>query len=164
MTHSALDVKRQRLDAQGCLNRHPQAVKDERFGSDPFFDPEDLIQVKYEMLRCARLDGRAVSDAARDFGFSRVSFYQARDAFDKEGLPGLLPRKRGPKQRHKLSEEIVRFAMETRLRETSVTVAGLTERIAERFGVRVHPRSIQRALAAQKKKRPGAGRMTGRQR
>jgi transposase len=159
MTHSALDLKHQRLEAQGCLNRHPLAVKDEQFGTDKrFFDPHDLIQVKYEMLRRVRCDKRPVSDAARHFGFSRVSFYQARDAFDKEGLPGLLPRKRGPKQRHKLSEEIVRFAMETRLRETSVTVAGLTERIAERFGVRVHPRSIQRALAAQKKKRPGAGR------
>jgi len=158
MSDSAHDLKRRRLQAQGCLNRRPLTVKDEQFGADRFFDPEDLIQVKYEMLRRVRCDKRPVSDAARDFGFSRISFYQLRDAFDKEGLTGLLPRKRGPKERHKLSGEIVRFAMETRLRETSVTVAGLTERIAERFGVRVHPRSIQRALTAQKKKRPGAGR------
>ena len=66
------------------------------FWGGEFFDPRDLVQVKYEMLRRAREEGVAVSRAAEAFGFSRVAFYQIQRAFESEGLAGLLPRRRGP--------------------------------------------------------------------
>ena len=71
---------------------------------DPFFDARDLVQVKYEMLRRARQDGSTVSDAAAAFGFSRPSFYEAKAAYESGGLPGLLPKRPGPRRAHKLSE------------------------------------------------------------
>ena len=43
--------KRAALRRHGCLHRHPERVRDERFINHEFFDPEDLVQVKYEMLR-----------------------------------------------------------------------------------------------------------------
>jgi transposase len=146
--------KQEVLRKQCCLNPHPHTVRDELFSSDDFFDPCDLPQVKYEMLRRVAHDKSPVSKVASDFGFSRVSFYQARSAFQNEGLSGLLPRKRGPKDRHKLTGEVMRFVNETRAGEESTGPVLLAQRIKERFGIRVHPRSLQRAVAAQKKKLP----------
>lgn len=148
-------TKQELLRRNSCLNPRPHTVKDELFGSDDFFDPCDLPQVKYEMLRRVAHDKKPVSASAGDFGFSRVAFYQARDAFEKEGLCGLLPRKRGPRDRHKLTAEVMRFVNQTREGEEAIGPILMAQRIEERFGIRVHPRSIQRAMAAQKKKHPG---------
>ena len=64
----------------------------------PFFDPEDLVQVKYEMLRRVREEGAAVTQASAAFGFSRPSFYAAQAAFQEAGLPGLVPQRPGPRR------------------------------------------------------------------
>jgi hypothetical protein len=90
------DSKSRALWKQGALHTRPEHVRDPLFQHSEFFDPRDLVLVKYEMLRRARVEGQSVAAAARAFGFSRVAFYQARDAFQQEGLPGLLPRRRGP--------------------------------------------------------------------
>lgn len=82
-------------------------MADPLFRDSAFFDPSDLVQVKYEMLRSVERDGRAVVEAAEAFGLSRPVYYVARELFNREGLPGLLPRKRGPKRPHKLTEETV---------------------------------------------------------
>ena len=91
------------LRNQGTLNVHPEQVRDELFLGHDFFDPSDLLQVKYEMLRKRRVEGASVTRAAEVFGFSRPSFYQALEAFEAEGLSGLIPHRRGPKQAHKLT-------------------------------------------------------------
>ena len=78
----------------------PQEVTDELFaGGGEFFDPHDIVQVKYEMLRRVVEDGQPVSEAIRAFGFSsRQAFYRARLAFEHHGLAGLMPGKRGAKK------------------------------------------------------------------
>ena len=81
------DPKVAALREARCLNPHPEAVTDEAFGSQEFFDARDAVQVKYEMVR-------------------RV-----------------------------------------RVADPSLRAADLVEPIDARFGVRVHPRSIERALA-----------------
>jgi hypothetical protein len=90
-----------------ALNPRPDEVADPAFnGGNPFFDAQDLVQVKYEMLRRVREDGQAVSQASATFGFSRPSFYEAQAAFSQSGLPGLVPQRPGPKRAHKLSEAV----------------------------------------------------------
>ena len=147
------DAKLQTLQQQGTLNPRPKDVSDELFVQDGFFDPRDLVQVKYEMLRRVQADGKSVTDAAASFGFSRPSFYQALSAFEQDGLIGLVPHKRGPKQAHKLTDEVMTFMMETRQKEPSVLPAELARLIRERFGTTVHPRSIERSLRRHQKKR-----------
>ena len=93
------DTKTRTLQQQGTLNPRPKTVRDELFLQDDFFDPRDLVQVKYEMLRRVRTEGTSVTDAAANFGFSRPSFYQAQSAFEQDGLAGLVPHKRGPSRR-----------------------------------------------------------------
>ena len=68
------DSKSLALRQQGCLNPHPEQVKDELFQAREFFDPRDLVQVKYEMLRRVEADGLPVNRSAATFGFSRPSF------------------------------------------------------------------------------------------
>ena len=83
--------KREALKRYGTLNPHPDGVTDPLFQTGDFFDPDDLVQVKYEMLRRVRVDKQSVSQSASAFGFSRPTYYQAEDDFQREGLAGLLP-------------------------------------------------------------------------
>jgi transposase len=147
------DAKLRTLQQQGTLNPRPKTVRDELFLQDEFFDTRDLVQVKYEMLRRVGIEGKSVTDAAANFGFSRPSFYQAQSAFEQNGLAGLVPLKRGPKQAHKLTEEILTFIGEVRQKEPSIRLPDLVKRIQERFGTKVHPRSIERSLLRHQKKR-----------
>ncbi len=141
------DPKLAALRAERSLNPRPEAVSDQRFAASGFFDARDLVQVKYEMVRRVRVDGDPVSHAAREFGFSRPSFYEARAALDAGGLPGLVPARPGPRRASKLTGEVVAFARERLAADPQLRSAGLVELIAERFGVRVHRRSVERALA-----------------
>jgi transposase len=135
------------LKAQGAAHPRPQDVTDSLFRESPFFDPHDLVQVKYEMLRRVRLDQRRVSEAAADFGFSRPSFYAARAAFSEGGLPGLLPKKRGPHQPHKLTDDVLEVLATARTDEGAVPRApALAALLKDRFGITAHPRSIERRL------------------
>ena len=91
------DLKLAALAASGAVNTHAQEVHDPAFIGSDFFDARDLVQVRYEMLRRVRLDGRAIAEAAASFGVSRPTFYKAQADFARAGLVGLLPTKRGPK-------------------------------------------------------------------
>jgi transposase len=110
------------------------------------------VQVKYEMLRRARVEGQAVGTSAAACGVSRPTFYQAQAAFRDRGLPGLLPQKRGPRHAHKLDDAVMAFVNELRAAE-SLGARALAQRVEARFGVTVHPRSLERALRRQEKKR-----------
>lgn len=148
------DDKAKALRQRGCLNPRPERVRDELFDADEFFDPQDLVQVKYEMLRRVRAENRTVSRAAEDFGFSRPSFYEAQRQFDQEGLVGLVPKKRGPRAGHKLTPEIVDELAQAQSEDPSLGVEGLVEWVRNRFGKKVHRRSVERALARRKKNSP----------
>ena len=147
------DGKRKRLRRQSNLNPRAENVSDPLFEQDAFFDPRDLMQVKYEMLRRVRVDDQPISKAAANFGFSRPAFYAIWQAFERCGLSGLLPKKRGPQRRHKLTDEIVDYLNNTIRTEGRLTASVLVERVQKRFGVKLHPRSIERGLDGAKKKR-----------
>jgi transposase len=69
-------------------------------------------------------------------------------------LPGLLPRKRGPKGGHKLNVEVIDALVEARAKDASASLALLVELLRARFGLKVHPSSVLRALERQEIKRP----------
>ena len=137
-----------------ALNPRPQTVSDSAFTSadNAFFDARDLVQVKYEMLRRVREDGRPVSQAAADFGFSRPSFYDAQAVFGAAGLPGLVPQRPGPKRAHKFSEEVVDRLERALEADPSLNSAQLAQQLEEELGLRVHRRSVERALSRRRKK------------
>lgn len=145
------DDKTEALRQRGCLNSSPERVKGELFRTEEFFDPKDLVQVKYEMLRRVRIEGDSVTHAASDFGFSRPSFYEALRQFEEEGLVGLVPKKRGPRGGHKLTAEVVDTLRKALAADPSLAAEDLVELVRIKFGQTVHRRSIERALARGKK-------------
>jgi transposase len=139
--------RQQALQDQRAVHPHPEAVTDPLFRDSAFFDPNDLVQVKYEMLRSVEKDGRAVVEAAEAFGLSRPVYYVTRELFSRDGLPGLLPHKRGPKRAHKLTDEALAALAQT-VQEAERMPSGteLAALLAERSGISAHPRSILRRL------------------
>ena len=148
---NARDPKVKALREDGALNTRP--VEDELFRDSEFFDPRDLVQVKYEMLRKVHKDGQSVSRVTEAFGFSRPTFYKAQADFEQEGVVGLIPQKRGPRSRHKLTDEVLDFVESVRA-EAKVSVAEIVEQVEVHFGLRVHRRSLERALSRRGKKTP----------
>lgn len=146
------DQKSKILAQQGVLNPQPDRVKDPLFKESDFFDPRDLVQVKYEMIRRVQAEGKTVAGATNAFGFSRPSFYQAQSALSKEGLSGLIPKKRGPRTRYKLTDEVMGFIEGLCIENAPVSPKDLVMRIHDRFNLKVHQRSIERALESRKKK------------
>ena len=141
------DPKVAALREDRSLNPRPEAVRDPAFAGSEFLDARDMVQVKYEMVRRVRVDGGSVSRSAADFGFSRPSFYEAAAAIDAGGLAALVPARPGPRRAHKMSDPVVEFARGQLGADPTLRAADLVGPIQERFGVRVHPRSVERALA-----------------
>ena len=147
MARRGPDRKAGELAKTRTLNPHPEAVLDAQFTSSEFFDPADLVQVKYEMVRRVEVEGTAVNAAARSFGFSRQSYYTAAAALAAGGLPALVPAKPGPRRAHKLSRQVVDHLESLLAADPTLRSVELAQAVADRFGISVHPRSVERALA-----------------
>ena len=149
---SSEDPKVTALRESRCLNPHPEQVTDPAFLADGFFDARDAVQVKYEMVRRVSVDGAPVTATAAAFGYSRPSYYQAAAALAESGLDGLVPARPGPRGGHKLTGQILTWAEEQLAAAPALRPAQLPDRIEEAFGVRVHPRSVERALARRRER------------
>ena len=146
------DDKVQALRRFGSLNPFPDLVIDPLFLSQEFFDARDLVQVKYEMLRHVHQEGMPVAHAARLFGLSRTAFYRAWEALQQQGVPGLIRERPGPRAAHKLTDTVLDFVEEQRATDPTRHVAELLRNIRRKFGLSVHPRSLERALERRRKK------------
>lgn len=143
--------RKEQLRKQGIRHPNPDRVGADLLVRSPFFDVHDLMQMKYEMLRSVSVDQQSVAKAARMFGLSRVAYYHARKQYQKHGLAGLMPRRRGPKHPHKFTSEVMFFIDE------QLVLSGeqpdwnlLNQQIKARFGTKVHPRSVERAVKRKK--------------
>jgi transposase len=144
--------RRAALDRQGLLNPAASSVRDALFADNGFFDPRDIVQVRYEMLRAGRGGERSVTETAAAFGVSRATYYQTLAAFGEDGLAGLIPEKRGPRGAHKLTDEVVDFVAGELVQHPALDSQAMAEAVADRFGVHVHRRSVERAIARRGKK------------
>jgi transposase len=141
------------LKSQGTLNPSPQKVRDPLFQNEEFFDPRDIVQVKYELLRRVLVEKQSITNAVKSFGVSRLFFYRIHDAFEKQGLHGFIPERRGPKQAHKLTAEVLEVVDQQIAKDPSSNSTQLKKAIEESCGLVVHTRSIERALLRRRKKK-----------
>lgn len=130
------------LQESGLVHANPGAVHAPLFtcGAD-FFLAADKVQVKYEMLRAHLADGLPVAEAAYSHGYSRAAFYLVSASFEQLGMAGLLDERRGRRGPVKLAPEIVEFIRA----DASGSGAQIAEQVADRFGVRLHRRTVERA-------------------
>jgi hypothetical protein len=84
-----------------------------------------------------------VTVAAAAHGYSRAAFYLVAASFEQAGMAGLLDERRGRRGPVKLRPEIAEFIRAA----PPASGAALAEQVAERFGVVLHRRTIERARA-----------------
>ena len=149
------DPKTAALRQEGTLNPSPEKVGDPKFQGSDFFDPRDLVQVKYEMLRRVSVDKVSVTQTTAEYGISRPTYYQARASFDEAGVAGLVPKKTGPRGPHKLQGEVLAFVEKQVVPGDPIRSRELAMLVLQEFSVNVHPRTIERALRGKKTARRG---------
>ncbi len=135
-----------------AFNAKAPEVRDELFLKNAFFDPQDLVQVKYELLRKVAKEDFEVKEAVRLFGLSRQYYYKIKTSFDRKGMEGLAPEKRGPKHPFKLTDDIIGFVNKMAEEGRTATNQRIAEKVEARFKVAVHPRTIQRIRGQKKTK------------
>jgi transposase len=135
---------------EGTLNPVPEKVHDPKFRDNEFFDPHDIVQVKYEMLRRVSVENASVANATEEYGVSRPTYYQTKASFDEVGIAGLVPKKRGPRGPHKLQGAVLAFIQEQLVPGEPIRARQLAKLIQQKFDLHVHPRTIERAVAVKK--------------
>lgn len=138
------------LREEGTVNPTPDEVRDPKFQENEFFDPHDLVQVKYEMLRRVSVEKAPVRAATVEYGFSRPTYYQTKASFDKGGVAGLVPEKRGPRGPHKLRGRALAFVQQQLVAGEPVRARELAKVVRQKFDLNIHPRTIERAVAGKK--------------
>jgi transposase len=131
------------LEQAGLVHPRADQVSATVFSGDqPFFLPDDKVQVTYEMLRAHLLDGITAGESARIHGYSRAAFYLVLGAFAERGMLGLLDQKRGRRGPVKITPDIRSFLDAA---DPSRSGAELAREIEHRFGVGLHRRTVERA-------------------
>ena len=145
-----MNEKDELLKESGVFNLRVELVIDDLFQKFDFFDPKDLVQVKYEMVRRVQQDGWTVSHAAKKFGFSRTAYYKIQNTFNKEGISGFIPKQRGPKSPHKLNTDIMNFLditiSKSKSNDNKLNSIELSAIVKNKFNIKIHPRTIEKAL------------------
>jgi transposase len=154
MPNNTPPSKRQALQASGTFNAGHARVGHPLFQGSEFFDPQDLLQLKYESLRALKQDHYSLAQAAKEFGLSRPTLYLAQAHFQAQGLPGLLPAKPGPRKAHKLGAEVLQYLQELAAAQPELDASQLAVRLRQRFKVKVHPRTLEKALKSKAKRGP----------
>lgn len=132
------------LQRARCLHQHPERVQDEYFTNQPeFFDPKDIVQVKYELLRRCEVEGKEVASACQDFGFSRTTYYKTHQAFFHGGLPHLMGKSRGRPHPIKLTEKVQGFLIAEKARNNKLSAREAAKMLKERYQVQLTERMIQ---------------------
>ncbi len=134
------------LKKEGMLNSKPERVLHPLFQNQAFFDPLDLLQVRYEMLRSARAEELTVTEACHLFGFSREYFYRLERDFMSSGYTGLLGSTRGRRPLVALNQEIVNFIIHRKMSEPRLTGEELRQELKDIYQVDCSRRTVERII------------------
>lgn len=138
--------KKDFLISEGLINRRVKRVRHPLFDSLDFFDPLDLPQVKYELLRSARVEKLSVLQACELFGFSREYFYRLERLFMKRGYVGLLGSPKGRRPIIALNYEIVGFIAHRKMQDHTLSGENLRGEIFDRYHVDCSRRTVERVI------------------
>jgi len=136
--------KEEVLRENGSFNPQYSRVSDMMFQNSRFFDARDIVQVKYEMLRSVQSGERNVSQASKEFGFSRESYYKNKRLFEADGLGALVPRKPGARSAYKFNDEGKAFVTGYAKEHPHAKSNEISRQMEQQTGLKVHPRTIDR--------------------
>jgi transposase len=140
------ESKRAFLKNEGLLNSKPQRVSHPLFETLDFFDPFDLPQVRYEMIRSARVEKMSVLEACQLFGFSREYFYKLERAFMSRGYIAMLGSTMGRRPIIALNQEIINFIAHQKIEQPGVSGEKLRQQIQRLYKVDCSRRTVERIV------------------
>jgi len=142
-------LKKDTLMENGTFNKNHAKVTEQRFVNDDFYDPQDLVQVKYEMLRTASESGRNINEIAGRFGFSRAAFYKIKTSFEKEGVSSFVPEKSGPRKARKLTLEYQDFIDSYIVQNPGASSGNIAAMLQKERGLKISRRTVERYRSRQ---------------
>jgi transposase len=143
------DSKRSKTDAlieEGTFNPAPNKVRNPKFRTGEFFDPRDVVQVKYELLRRVSIDKVSVTEASGEYGVSRPTYYQAKADFNMAGIAGLVPAKPGPRGPSKIDDDVLAFLRARVVMGEPLRARKLAKLVSDKLDIELHPRTIERVF------------------
>jgi len=140
------DTKKKFLEQEGLINPKPERVSHPLFETLNFFDPLDLPQVRYEMIRAARVGNISVSEACKLFGFSREYFYKLERSFMARGYVALLGSTMGRRPIIAINQEVVNFIVHRKIEEPKVSGENLRQEIRRLYNVDCSRRTVERTV------------------
>lgn len=140
------ETKKKFLQQEGLLNPKPERVYHPLFETLDFFDPLDLPQVRYEMIRVARVENISVADACKLFGFSREYFYKLERAFMARGYVALIGSTMGRRPIIALNQEVVNFIVHRKIGEPKLSGENLRQEIRRLYNVHCSRRTVERIV------------------
>jgi transposase len=141
------------LKSSGSYNERHKDVKMTLFNDDEFYDPSDIVQVRYEMLRGVREHELSIDEALKQYGMSRTTYYNAKEAFEEAGVVGLIPEKRGPKgsrMNPKAEECILAYLSD----HPKATTSEVCRRVLSATGITVSESTMRRFIK-NRREQPG---------
>jgi len=141
--------KQKALQQHGTLNprRRMCAILCSRTANSSI---QRLAAGEYEMLRQAHAEKRAFLDGQGIWFFPPVVFTKRIVAFEARWFARITSQKRGPRNGHKLTPEVMKFRHEQQTLEPSLSLAQLAEQVQHNFHVKVHPAASSAASAGKK--------------
>ncbi len=140
------DSKKKFLEQEGLLNPKPERVSHPLFETLNFFDPLDLPQIRYEMIRAARVENISVAQTCKLFGFSREYFYKLERAFMARGYVALLGSTMGRRPIIALNQEIVNFIAHRKMEKAGLSGEKLRQEIQSLYKVDCSRRTVERIV------------------
>lgn len=136
--------KKEVLLNNGTYNKNHSLVRNEKFLVNPFFDAMDIVQVKYEMLKEASSSQRTIEQTAKEFGFSRASFYKIKAAYEENGIFALVPDKSGPQKARKLSTPYQLYIDQYMESKPKASSSEIRNKLKEEKNLDISKRTIER--------------------
>jgi transposase len=118
------------LRALEHLRSEPSLVRSKADRARTFYNPEDALQVRWELFRELSLDPEAkVGETIRRYGISRPTFYKYLHRVRRYGLWGLVDWLQAGRGRDKASEELEIRIMEEKLEHPRLSLDELVSRL-----------------------------------
>ena len=140
------ELKKKFLEQEGLINPKPERISHPLFETLNFFDPIDLPQVRYEMIRAARVENISVSQACKLFGFSREYFYKLERSFMARGYVALLGSTMGRRPIIALNQEIVNFIVHRKMEQPTISGESLRQELQRLYSVDCSCRTVERIV------------------
>jgi len=135
-----------RLKESGTLNPHPESVTDALFSDGAFFDRNDLLQVRYEMIR-SHTKSVTLKEIAKRYGMSVPTCVRLKRDYREGGMQALIPSRPGPRGPRKITPEMLEFAKTHLKQHANTSIRCLAELVSEKFKVNIHFSGLHRALS-----------------